>query len=71
MLDNLETLFSSGVSVIRTLELTADVIDSEVFRQILLETIEEIKTDGVHPILVKTDVSSEEYVKNRVEETIE
>jgi len=43
MLDNFETLLSSGVSVIRTLELTADVIDSEVFRQILVESIEAVK----------------------------
>ncbi len=43
MLDNFETLLSSGVSAIRTLELTADVIDSEVFRQILTESIEAVK----------------------------
>ena len=43
MLDNFETLLSSGVSVIRTLELTADVIDSEIFRQILTESIEAVK----------------------------
>ncbi len=43
MLDNFETLLSSGVSVIRTLELTSDVIDSEVFRQILTESIEAVK----------------------------
>ncbi len=43
ILDNFDTLLSSGVSVIRTLELTADVVDSEVFRQILTESIEAVK----------------------------
>lgn len=42
--DNLETLLSSGVSVIRSLQITADVVGNEVYRTILLGSIELIKS---------------------------
>jgi type IV pilus assembly protein PilC len=43
MMDNFETLLSAGISVVRTLELTADVIDNEVYRQIIVETTGTVK----------------------------
>ncbi len=43
MMDNFETLLSSGISALRTLELTADVIDNEVFRQILSDSVNSVK----------------------------
>jgi len=41
--DNLETLLSSGVPVIRSLQITADVVGNEIYRNILLGSIESIK----------------------------
>jgi type IV pilus assembly protein PilC len=43
MMDNFETLLSSGISAVRTLELTADVIDNEVYRRILTDSINAVK----------------------------
>lgn len=43
MMDNFETLLSAGVSAVRTLELTADVIENEVYRQIIVETTGAVK----------------------------
>jgi type IV pilus assembly protein PilC len=44
IMDNFETLLSAGISAVRTLELTADVIDNEIYRQIILESINNIKS---------------------------
>ena len=44
IMDNFETLLSAGISTVRTLELTADVIDNEIYRQIILESINNIKS---------------------------
>jgi len=41
--DNMNTMLSSGIPVIRTLEITAEVIDNSIFRNIIYETIEDIK----------------------------
>lgn len=43
MMDNLETLLSSGISAVRALELTADVMDNEIYRRILLDSLEAVK----------------------------
>ncbi len=41
--DNLQTLISGGIPVVRALEITADVVGNEVYRQIVLESIESVK----------------------------
>lgn len=41
--DNLQTLLSSGVPVIRSLEISADVVGNEIYRGILLDSMEEVK----------------------------
>ena len=41
--DNMETLLSSGVPAVRTLEITADVVGNDVFRDILLTAANEVK----------------------------
>lgn len=41
--DNMETLISGGVSVVESLEITADVVDNEVYKYILLEALEAVK----------------------------
>lgn len=43
IMDNFETLLSAGISAIRTMELTSDVVGNEVYRQILTESIEAVK----------------------------
>ena len=43
MMDNFETLLSAGISAVRTLELTSDVIDNEVYKQIISESTEAVK----------------------------
>ena len=40
--DNLQTLISGGIPVVRALEITADVVGSEVFRRIILDVIESV-----------------------------
>ncbi len=42
--DNLNTMLTSGISMVRALEITADVVDNEVYRQILKEASESIKS---------------------------
>ena len=42
--DNMNTLITSSVSMVRTLEITADVVDNEVYRQIFLEAAESVKS---------------------------
>ncbi|MDD5032751.1 MAG: type II secretion system F family protein [Candidatus Pacebacteria bacterium] len=41
--DNLETLITGGVSMIRSLEITSDVVESPIYRAILKDTIESVK----------------------------
>jgi type IV pilus assembly protein PilC len=43
IMDNFETLLSSGISAVRTLELTSEVIENEVYRRILLESVASVK----------------------------
>lgn len=41
--DNLSTMLASGISMVQALEVTADVVDNEVYREILNETLLEVK----------------------------
>ncbi len=43
MMDNFETLLSSGISAVRTLELTSEVIDNEIYKRILVDSINTVK----------------------------
>ena len=42
--DNMNTMLSSGVTIIRAIEITADVVDNEVYKALLLRAIEKVKT---------------------------
>lgn len=44
--DNLDTLLSGGVTVVRSIELTADIVGNDVYKSILLESLEAIKSGG-------------------------
>lgn len=46
--DNMETLLSSGISAVRTLEITADVVGNGVYKSILIDALNEVK--GGRPI---------------------
>jgi len=41
--DNMATMLSSGISIVQALEVTADVVDNMVFREIIESTLEEVK----------------------------
>ncbi|MBI3632669.1 MAG: type II secretion system F family protein [Candidatus Vogelbacteria bacterium] len=41
--DNMDTLITSGVSMIRSLEVTADVVGSEVYKKVLIDAVTAIK----------------------------
>jgi len=41
--DNIDTMLGSGIPVIKSLEISADVVGSEVYREVLLDTAEQIK----------------------------
>lgn len=41
--DNMQTLISGGIPVVRALEITADVVGNEVYRAIVLDAIESVK----------------------------
>lgn len=41
--DNLNTMLSSGIPVVRTLEISADVVGNKVFEKILLDAAEDVK----------------------------
>lgn len=46
--DNLQTLLAGGVSVLRALEISADVVGNEIYRQIIRASMEQVK--GGSPI---------------------
>jgi type IV pilus assembly protein PilC len=41
--DNMNTMLSSGIPMIRSLELTSDVVDNEIYRDVILKTAEDTK----------------------------
>lgn len=41
--DNLKTLLASGIPMIRSIEITADVVGNEIYKKILLETKDAVK----------------------------
>jgi len=41
--DNINTMLTSGIPVVRTLEITADIVGNSVFQKILEDTINEVK----------------------------
>jgi type IV pilus assembly protein PilC len=41
--DNLDTMLSSGIPVLRALELTGDIVDNEVFHGIMLDAVNDVK----------------------------
>ena len=41
--DNLSTMLASGISMVQALEITAEVVDNEVYKEILDNTIAEVK----------------------------
>lgn len=41
--DNLSTMLSSGISIVQALEVTADVVDNMVYREIIEEALVEVK----------------------------
>lgn len=42
--DNMDTMLSSGISVLRTLEITADVVDNETYSDIMKTAINDVKS---------------------------
>jgi type IV pilus assembly protein PilC len=42
--DNMHTMLSSGIAMVHAVEITADVVGSEVYRKILIEVAESIKS---------------------------
>ncbi len=52
--DNLNTLITSGVSMVRSIEITAEVVGNDVYREILEETAELVKSgNAVSDILAR------------------
>ncbi len=41
--DNLNTMLTSGISMVRALEITAEVVNNDVYRKILLRSVEGVK----------------------------
>ena len=41
--DNMSTMLSSGISIVQALEVTADVVDNSVYKEIIEETLVEVK----------------------------
>jgi type IV pilus assembly protein PilC len=41
--DNMSTMLNSGVSIVQGLEVTADVVDNTVYREVILSALEEVK----------------------------
>jgi type IV pilus assembly protein PilC len=44
MADNLDTMLSSGITIIRAIELTAAVVGNKVFEDVLKDTVEKVKS---------------------------
>jgi type IV pilus assembly protein PilC len=44
--DNMDTMLSSGISMVRALEVTADVVGNDYYRAIILESVESIRGGG-------------------------
>ncbi len=42
--DNMDTMLSSGISMVRAIEITADVVGNDVYRAILREAMEAVRT---------------------------
>lgn len=42
--DNLNTMLSSGISIVRSIEITADVVGNQVYKKILREALESVKS---------------------------
>lgn len=42
--DNLQTLITGGVSMVRSLEISADVVGNQIYKSILLDTLESVKS---------------------------
>ena len=41
--DNLHTLISGGITVVRALEITSEVVGNEIYRRIMLDALEAVK----------------------------
>ena len=41
--DNLHTLLSGGITVVRSLEITADVVGNDIYRRIMLDAVEAVR----------------------------
>ncbi len=41
--DNMHTMLSSGIPMVRAIEITADVVGSDIYKKILMEAVEKIK----------------------------
>ena len=41
--DNMSTMLNSGISIIQGLEVTADVVDNTVYKEIILSTLDEVR----------------------------
>lgn len=46
--DNLSTMLTSGISMVRALEITSEVVDNDVYKEILLKSAESVK--GGNPV---------------------
>ncbi len=54
MADNLSTMLGSGISMVRAVEITSEVVDNEVYRGILVEAASSLKTGSyISAILYK------------------
>jgi type IV pilus assembly protein PilC len=42
--DNMSTMLSSGIPMVRALEVTADVVDNEIYEEVLTNAVKEIKS---------------------------
>lgn len=42
--DNMDTMLSAGVPIIRSIEITAGVVDNQLYKNIMLETLEAVKS---------------------------
>jgi type IV pilus assembly protein PilC len=42
--DNLETLLTGGVSMVRSLEISADVVGNEIYKSIMLDTLKSVRS---------------------------